>query len=1390
MASNGQQDTDRLRSATVRILTSGGEVVGAGFVVRPDLVATCAHVVALAVGCDPGDGRAPEHPVIVDFPWSDTPVRSTARVRHWSPIRADGRGDLAVLELVGAAPDRVALPAFWHDEEPWGREFRVLGFPAELPGGAWVSGEFRARQEQGWLQLQAATGGQPITGGFSGAPVWDTEAEAVTGMAVVADRRRYTRTAFMVPIGEVLGMDSGLVTNPYRGWEPFDEEHADLFFGRDDDIERVMSTLERRPLVAVAGRSGVGKSSLIRAGVIPWLRARGVRIATVRLGSDRSGLHAVTERLDAGEDEPFAAWLTQQSAGAPGTLAPPPRLLEELPAQGVLLFVDQFEELASTAPQRARELLRSLIELTRSGTDRPVRVVLTVRWDALDELVDDELAAFLDGATVALAPMGRAQLRDAIRRPTARAPGALLADELVERLIDDTIGEPGGLPLLQSLLSDLWAQRGSGVLDVADYERVDGVAGAVTRRAEEVFAQFDTPQWQQAAQRLLTLLAVPSVSGAGFVRSVVSMREYPELRGVAGRLARDRLVVVGRDAQGADTVELAHQALIDHWPRLLGWLRDDRDFRLWQWQIGQERAKWEHAGKDGRKDTLLRPGALEAATAWADKRGSDIPAPDREYIAASRKERRREVRRWQLVTTLIAVLAVAAASTAVVAYRTSQERAAQLRLQAARTLAAESMRVADTEPGKALQFAQAAARYAPNDPAVSTALLYQQVRIASVVEMRTGPWSAGTSVAASGDGSIVAVAERGHDIGLWTGLDAERPTSWRLPPTTAEISSMTMSGNGSRLAVVTADGAVVVWNLRDRKGPFEIRVPEPDPLPSMAVFATFDETGKWLAVRVDRKHDLALGNTDLLELYDTSGTAPARVATPLPENGVTQYPAYIDASGALIAFKEIGAAGERNVVRDARTGSWIRDLPAGVVTSAGAIVGCADDKLVVWDATTGAERFRPAPGGPLGACEWTTSGRYAIRAEADDGDTVKTADIVDLRTGRRYALQARNNKGPKPIGNLMVPTEAGPRLLSITADGFSRFAPATPVEPADDLASVSDIEWGPDGRFIVSFEAAATDSSPGMIRVLALSPGRREVARVSADGGRTRRITDDGRHLVVASGTGAITLYSLPNLTVEWRLTLPFPSVPGLRQWSVTSIMQSGADELALLHAGLLTRWRIDDGRQLGRELATWGSEDELRWTMQVGVQADLVPTQPDRFVTMTPDAYVVRDVHDGHVLHSITMDQRESLTGRAFTRPGAPIVYIRYDSGRSVVQNLGTGVESVSPQPIPSGDPIGMTPDGLLVVNKLLDGVEVWDFERGTKLFEIKTARNLVVDGATLLGHTLHLLSYDGEVYTINLDRNDIMGRLCPINDRAFTDAERNALPLGADATPPCRDR
>lgn len=1392
MASDSFPD-GRLLPAAVRIFTPEGEVAGAGCVLGTDLVATCAHVVALAAGCAADDRHVPESPVIVEFPWHEMPIRRTARVRHWSPIRADGRGDIAVLEFAEAVPDRVVVPTFWHDDEPWGHEFRMIGFPAEMPGGVWVSGEFRDRQEQGWLQLQAAASGQPITGGFSGAPVWDIEADAVTGIAVVADRRRYTKTAFVIPIGEVLGMDPDLVANPYRGWEPFDEEHADLFFGRDDDVKRVLSTLRRRKLVLVAGRSGIGKSSLVRAGVIPQFRSRGVRIATVRLSGDLSGVRAVTDRLDVSEDEPFAAWLTEQSAREQGATEPVPRLLDEPPAEGVLLFVDQFEELAAAAPQRARDLLRSLIELIRIDTDGRVRVVLTVRWDALDDLANEEFAEFLDGAAIAVAPMGRAQLREAIRRPAARAPGAGLDAELVERLIDDTVGEPGGLPLLQSLLSDMWAERESGVVTVADYERAEGVAGAVTRRAEHVLAQFTTPELQDATRRLLTLLAAPSVSDEGFVRSTVSMRDYPEQRSVAGRLARDRLVVVGRDAQGADTVELAHQALIDHWPKLLGWLRDDRDFRLWQLRLGQERARWEKAGRDSKKEALLRPGALETATEWVDKRGPDVPAADRAFIVASRKARRREVRGWQLVTALIAVLAVAAASTAVVAYRTSQERAVQLRLQAARTLAQESMRIADSDSGRALQFAQAAARHAPDDPSVRNALLYQQLRTTSIEETRSGPWTDGSHVTASSDGSIVAIAEGDHNIAVWRDL-VEEPASWRLPPTTGKISSINMSRNGARLAVVTEDSAVNVWNIRDRSGPSSVRAPEPEPLPPTALAVNFDESGKWLAFRLDRTHAQypgGAGNTDLVELYDTSGAVPTRVAVLPLENGVTQYPSYIDPTGAVIVFEEVGSEVTRNVARDARTGRLIHELPAGKITSTGAIVGCAEDKLVIWDAVTGAERFRPGKSrGGIGGCAWQAqdrTGRYAIWAEADDDDNFKTAALVDVETGRRYALPLRHSNVASAAASLIVPTDRGPQLLLITPNGLTRFAPAVPTDGWDGFTELSEVEWGPDGRFVVSFETGA-DFLDLTARVIELEPRRRVVAQapVEAAGNRIRHITHDGKHLVLATDNGGITIYSLPDLTVEQRLTLPFPSLLGDRQPSATSIMQPGDDELAFHFAGLLTRWRISDGKQLGEQVPTWRDEAELQWMVYAGAYADLVPTRPDRFVIAGTGADVVRSLHDGSVLHTISVDR--AAYGHAFAQPDAPIVYIRDDeSGTSTMQNLDTGTISESPQQIPPGEPIGMTSDGLLVVD-VIGRFEVWDFERGAKLFDITVPGSPVWQGAKLTENTLHLLSVEGDVYTLNLDRSDVLRRLCAINDRDFTNSERDTLPVGADTTPPCR--
>ncbi|NKY88158.1 nSTAND1 domain-containing NTPase [Nocardia veterana] len=932
--------TEGAESSVVRVFSQSGTVVGAGFVIAPGLVATCAHVISDALGLDPADARQPATAVAIDFPLRSPRTFVSARVTHWAPITATGAGDVAVLELSEPVPETVAAPPFWRADEPWGREFRMLGFPIEHDDGVWVAGEFRAPQGVGWLQLQAAPGGQPITAGFSGAAVWDAGSAAVVGMAVASDRRRYTGTAFMIPIAEVLGIDPTLLPNPYRGLERFGENDAHLFFGRDADIERVLAAVDRRAVVAVAGVSGTGKSSLVNAGVIPRLRRNGWRVAAFRLTGDGSARVAEAGKSDDALTvavTELAERVAQQSVDPASAAA---EFAGRIPAEGLVICPDQFEDVAATAPESARALLRWLAELV-AAADRAggrLRVVLTLRWEALNELVDDDLAHLLDGATVALAPMGRAQLRDVVRGPAAHAPGAELDPELVERLVDDTADEPGGLPLLESMLTELWEQRSGGRLTLADYRRTGQVGGSITRRAERALAGFGEAETVEAAWRLLLMLAVPAATGDGFVRSVASLRDFPELRSVAGQLARDRLIVVGRRSDGTETAELAHQALIDNWPQLRERLERDRDFRAWRQRVDGERRNWEATQRD--TGALLRGSALSTAEEWLAGRSGDIPAADRSFIQASRRMRRREVRRWRAVTAVVAVLALVAATTAVLAYRSSLQRAEQLRLSAGISLAQESIRIADRDPLRALQFAQAAARNAPGRPEIEAALLRQQVSWAGVDSFSPGPWSAPNHLATDKEGTEFLVGGKDGTATIWTDVLSGSPKSWALPvPASTHLTAAALSADGSRAALITDNGEITVWWPHERRGPATIREPGTAG-GEWSTMAAFSDDGSRLVISTDPgRGDTHTNRPDLVEVYDTSTAHPIRLSVFSTGEPTDVLPRHVDRA-AVWFVEQTAETGPVNVLRDIASGAVLRRLPRGKGGSIGAIIGC------------------------------------------------------------------------------------------------------------------------------------------------------------------------------------------------------------------------------------------------------------------------------------------------------------------------------------------------------------------------------------------------------------------------------------------------------------------
>ncbi|GAB2719290.1 nSTAND1 domain-containing NTPase [Nocardia thraciensis] len=1382
----------RLGATTVRVFSTSGEVVGAGFIVGPGLVATCAHVIADAIGADSAEGRAPAAAVRIDHPLSSPGERLVARVRRWVPVDAAGGGDIAVLDIEPGTADFVAAPPFWRADEPWGREFRMLGFPVEYDDGVWISGEFRASQGSGWLQLQAAPGGQPITAGFSGAAVWDSSSAAVVGMAVASDRRRYTRTAFMIPIAEVLGTDPTLLPNPYRGLERFDEHDAHLFYGRGADIDRVLAALEQRAVVAVAGRSGTGKSSLVSAGVIPRLRERGWAIAAFRLAGDsppqgdpRASMSELVAEL--------AHRAVRYPDSSPGPVA---ELVDGVPDPGLLIFPDQFEDLAATAPERARALLGWLVELVEAAASagRQVRVVLTLRWEALDELVDDELARLLDGATVALAPMGRGQLREVICGPAVRAPGVDFDADLVERLVEDTVSEPGGLPLLEVMLTELWEQRTGGRLTLADYERVGRAGGSITRLAERALAQFTDTRAADQAWRLLLMLAAPTATGDRFVRAVASLSDFPELRTVAGCLARDWLVVVDRRLDGAETVELAHQALVDNWPLLRERLERDRDFRSWQRQLEHHRLGWEAAQRDS--GALLRGSALSTAEEWFAARASDIPQADRRYIGASRRLRRREVRRLRAGIAVVAVLALVAATTAVVAYRGSREREAQLRLSAGLSLAQESIRIADRDPLTALQYAQAAERNAPGRPEAEAALLRQQIAWAGAASFAAVPWADPELVATDRAGSLFLIVGKDHSVTVWTDVLSGHPRPWTLPiPASTTVTAVAVSADGSRFALLTGSGEVTMWSPRNRQGPFVVRESDGATSP-LSTMGRFSADGARLVVTYDpdRAQSPWTDRPDRIEVYDTSGTRPSRIAAYTSDEPTDRLPRRVDRSTVWFREQRL-ETGVSNVVRDIATGDVVRRLPDGEPGSSDATFACVTASpadvvgdFVVTDPQSGAERFRLRV--PSATCDTVTvdlSERYAVMTNLEPGDAFGLGYVVDLRSGELFEFQqmAATSKD----GYFVRPTPEGVEVRAVYSTGVLRYTPATRVEDPNQFRDPipAKMVWTPGRDTAVGLYRTAADSR--RLDVIRLWPHQTRVSRATigsgpgeldlGNGDVALALSNDGRYVFAVGQTDELHVYEAQDLRPVRTVPLPVPAeLAAAGPRTAKDVLVVGADEVVVFLAGILTRWRISDGAPLGDPIPVYEDGGELRTLAEIG-RAVPRSDRGDQVVVTSGAGLAVWDLHSGRKLRAWRRDAAATWPSLLF--PAAkPEIYIG-----ARIWNMDTGEMTTPAHPVPNmAAARGITADGLIVAVKS-DSVELWDAGRG-RLFEFHPpgpGLQVVVGAGSVL-----MMSQDGPA-VVHPRRKEAFEILCAISSRDYTPAERAGLPIGADTTPPCDD-
>ncbi len=476
----------------------------------------------------------------------------------------------------------------------------------------------------------------------------EVEAE-LTGKVIDLQLVREQAQALSSPVTPARAAIEGVC--PFKGLASFEPVDAEYFFGRERLVAELVARLVGAGFLGIVGPSGSGKSSVLRAGLLPALA-----------GGVLPGSESWRRLLLRPGERPLEELRRVLVSGAKDPLA---EALNALPADArLLLAVDQFEELF-TACRSDGERAAFVETLVRAAADPGGRavVVVALRADFYGRFAAyPGLAELLGTNQVLVAPMQASELRRVVELPAGRV-GLRVESELADVLVGDVEGEPGALPLLSTALLELWQKRQAGALTLATYRESGGVHGAVARLAEGTYARV--PDVRKQLVRAIMLRLVGEGEGDAAVRRRAPLAELDlerdtDIAEVLATLADSRLVTVSEGS-----VEVAHEALLREWPRLREWIEEDTEGRRLRRHITQAATEWDAAGRD--QGELYRGARLAAALDWTADHALDVNELERAFVTESReaseketKRVRRTNRRLRGLLVGVAVLLVAA----------------------------------------------------------------------------------------------------------------------------------------------------------------------------------------------------------------------------------------------------------------------------------------------------------------------------------------------------------------------------------------------------------------------------------------------------------------------------------------------------------------------------------------------------------------------------------------------------------------------------------------------------------------------------------------------------------------------------------------------------------
>jgi WD40 repeat protein/transcriptional regulator with XRE-family HTH domain len=921
---------------------------------------------------------------------------------------------------------------------------------------------------------------------------------------------------------------SGLA--PYKGLYYFGEADAELFFGREALtnalLEKLTTGLESdQRFLAIVGASGSGKSSVVRAGLIPALRwqptSSGWPVYT--LTPMAHPLEALAASLS--EEHPRGLssrrWVDDLEAN-PQALR---QGLERSAAAGgtarTLLVVDQFEELFTLC--RSEQEQAAFIEnLMNSATapSGPAIVIIVLRADFYAHCARfASLRQALAQRQEYIGPMSSAELRLAIEEPARRGHWEL-EPGLVDILLHD-IGaapghtpEPGALPLLSHALLETWQRRRGRTLTISGYNAAGGVRSAIAETAEAVFFdQLDVEQRPIARQIFLRLTELGddgagdgAVSLDGFAshdtRRRVTFTEListPEastiVQEVLNTLANARLITTDQN-----TAEVAHEALIREWPTLRRWLEEDRDGLRLHRHLTEAAQEWENRKRD--PDGLYRGARLAQALEWSIAHAADLNIQERAFLEASQalaeqESREREAQRQRELETALR-FADSAHKLAETETRRAEEqtRSAQRLRQRGAFLAITAL-AAILLAVTAIWFGQRAAQ---NEKLATS----RELAAAAISNLQVDP-----------ERSLLLALQALQNANT---LEARNALHQSLPelhllrtiPTghTGGAAFAAYSPDGARLASIGANGDIKVWNASTGEQVFVLPSADGDVGYSIA----FSPDGNLLAAALNTKVivlETATGK-EAFSLVGTISGAPNNEMVNLAFSPDSRRLAVANFAGSPKIWDVANRTEVFSLVGHAQPCDGIAYSPDG------RLLATSDDMGVVktWDAATGRELLTLTMGGNVHSVAFSPdSGRLA--AASEDG----ALKVWQIATGQEI-LSLRGNAGM--YGVIFLPD--GKRLVTAGQDGAARVWDAATGQElltlAGNTSTVTSVTVSPDGMRI------ASSGYDGTLKIWDPAPGR-ELLTLEAhtDIAWDVAYSPDGTRLATVSADGSIKLW-------------------------------------------------------------------------------------------------------------------------------------------------------------------------------------------------------------------------------------------------------------------------